>query len=278
MTTCPMPFFPIYANELLADEDFQSWSPAERGCWLTLTARCWSDGSIPSNIERMAKLCSCNAEEMLKHWPSISSKFEESQTEGRLISRRIEKERLLAISKAEKISSRGKSGATARWAKEKEVMLKHCLSNAKGILDDGTSPSPSPSPSPLKIPLPLSQKSQDDCQGVVNSWNDKTAGKLPKAKLTSKRRKEIQLRLRESGWLEDFSLACDFLATSPFHQGKNDRGWVASLDFAIRAGKATELAEKHSSPKTQSIGSKIPAHRAQTDQAYLDQLQEEGKL
>jgi uncharacterized protein YdaU (DUF1376 family) len=142
-----MPFFPIYANELLADEDFQAWNPAERGCWLTLTARCWSDGSIPSNIERMAKLCSCNAEEMLKHWPSISSKFEESQTEGRLISRRIEKERLLAIGKAEKISSRGKSGATARWAKEKEVMPKQCLSNAQGMLDDGTSPSPSPSPS-----------------------------------------------------------------------------------------------------------------------------------
>ena len=155
MATCPMPWFPIYASEMLSDEDFLAWSPAERGCWITLSARCWSDGSIPDDIERMARLCGCNAEEMLKHWSSIASKFENHQTPGRLISKRIEIEREIAIDKAEKLSRRGKAGATAKWSKEKSEMLKHDSSNAKAMLDHATSPSP------IKDSTPLSPQGGD---------------------------------------------------------------------------------------------------------------------
>lgn len=150
MATCPLLWFPIYATEMLGDEDFLSWSPAERGCWITLSARCWADGSIPEDIERMARLCGCNAEEMLKHWSSIASKFEKHSTPGRLISKRIEEERSLAIEKAEKLSRRGKAGAAAKWALEKGEMLKHDSSSAKAMLDDATNPT-----QPLKESTPL---------------------------------------------------------------------------------------------------------------------------
>ena len=144
MATCPLPWFPIYATEMLGDEDFLSWSPAERGCWITLSARCWSDGSIPDDIERMARLCGCDAQAMLKHWESIASKFSKSQNEGRLLSNRIEEERALAIQKAEGLTKRGKAGAAARWLKDKNEMPKQCLSTPKAMLDDATLPLPSP--------------------------------------------------------------------------------------------------------------------------------------
>lgn len=82
---------------------------------------------------------------------------------------------------------------------------------------------------------------------VVDGWNAmaSTAG-LPKARLTEKRRKVIGARLREDGWLEDFDRACTAVAESPWHRGANDRGWVATLDFLLQAGKATELAERAS--------------------------------
>ena len=142
MATCPFPWFPIYATEMLGDEDFLAWSPAERGCWITLSARCWADGSIPDDIERMARLCGCDTQAMLKHWQSIASKFVQSQSEGRLLSPRIEEERAKAIAKAEGLSKRGQAGAAARWLKDKNEMPKQCLSNACTMLDDATLPLP----------------------------------------------------------------------------------------------------------------------------------------
>ena len=158
MATCPMPWFPIYASEMLGDEDFISWSPEERGCWITLSARCWADGSIPADIDRMAKLCGCNAQAMLKHWSSITSKFEKVDGMERYTSRRIEIERNLAIEKSEKLSRRGKAGAATRWCDEKRDMLKQCLSNPKAMLDDATLP--------LPLPLPLEKNTPLTPQGV----------------------------------------------------------------------------------------------------------------
>jgi hypothetical protein len=134
----------MYAQELLADPDFQIWSPAARGCWLTLSARCWADGSIPSDMDSIGRLCGeSDAQAMLKHWSSIASKFKpHPNSPDKLISPRVEFERESAISRAEKSKSRGKAGATVRWAKaklEKETMLEHCLSNASNMLEDATS-------------------------------------------------------------------------------------------------------------------------------------------
>lgn len=153
MATCPMPWFPIYASEMLGDEDFISWSPEERGCWITLSARCWADGSIPADIDRMAKLCGCDTQAMLKHWSSIASKFEKVDGLERYTSRRIEIERGLAIEKSEKLSRRGKAGAATRWCDEKRDMLKQCSSNTKAMLDDATLPLPLPLPLEKNTPL-----------------------------------------------------------------------------------------------------------------------------
>jgi len=82
-------------------------------------------------------------------------------------------------------------------------------------------------------------------QEVIGIWNDAAQGTtLPSARLTPQREKIIRVRLKEKGWLEDFRAAYMFLRSSGFHCGQNDRGWIASVDFVLQAGKATELAEK----------------------------------
>jgi hypothetical protein len=83
---------------------------------------------------------------------------------------------------------------------------------------------------------------------VVTTWNTTTADKLPAAKLTPKRQATIKTRLKEPGWLKDFRAACAFLANTPWYAGDNDRHWSANIDFALQAGKATELAEKATQP------------------------------
>jgi hypothetical protein len=58
--------------------------------------------------------------------------------------------------------------------------------------------------------------------------------------------------------------------------GHNDRQWVANIDFALQAGKATELAEKATQQAPQSAGAmnhgNVQHHRTATDQRYIDQI------
>lgn len=109
---------------------------------------------------------------------------------------------------------------------------------------------------------------------VVESWNTITSGKLPKAKLTTKRRDLIRTRVKEDGWLDDFKAACAYVVKSAFHLGQNDRGWVATLDYLLQAGKATELAEKSTAPIPQGAPNGRTHHRTATDQAFLRDLAE----
>jgi hypothetical protein len=126
MAICPFPWFPVYAAELLSDEDFEAWSPAARGCWFTLSARCWKDGSIPADLPTLARLCGEDPNAMLEHWKRIGTKFPPSPGDpSRLISTRIERERDLAIERAERLTKRGQAGAAARWKNEDKVLRHH---------------------------------------------------------------------------------------------------------------------------------------------------------
>jgi hypothetical protein len=93
--------------------------------------------------------------------------------------------------------------------------------------------------------LPAADPTTSKASEVVETWNRTVEGTtLPPARLTENRLKVIHARLKEHGWLEDFTAACAFVRESDFHRGQNDRDWVANLDYMLQAGKATELAEK----------------------------------
>ena len=114
---------------------------------------------------------------------------------------------------------------------------------------------------PLSIPSTAPAVKSAD---VVAIWNEATQGKLPQAKSTPKRQTVIQTRLKEPGWLPDFRAACAFLAVTAWYAGANDRGWVATLDYALQAGKATELAEKATqTPRENGSGTTKPSVTSQ---------------
>jgi hypothetical protein len=54
-----------------------------------------------------------------------------------------------------------------------------------------------------------------------------------KYRITSDRKKKIKLRLK-SYTVDEIKSAIDGLSKSKFHNGENDRGWVADIDFLIR--------------------------------------------
>lgn len=113
-----LPWFPVYAAEMLADGRFQTWALEERGAWVTLLCYCWNDGSIPSSISTLARLLHVDTGEMSRIWSAISDRFAPIPGDpSRLTSPRLEAERDKAGQIAAKRADAGRKGATARWDK-----------------------------------------------------------------------------------------------------------------------------------------------------------------
>lgn len=129
------------------------------------------------------------------------------------------------------------------------------------------------------IPLALEVvQARDTAAEVVAAWNAmaEVAG-LPKARATDRRRELIRARLRDGDWLADFGQACTVVAASTWHRGDNPSGWVATIDYLLQRGKATELAERAKAAPQAAPKSRGGA-RAAVDSAHLERLQKDPTL
>jgi hypothetical protein len=163
---------------------------------------------------------------------------------------------------------------------EKEEMLKHPTSIAKGMLVDATSPSPSPSPSPKLIneedepprSAPggriASQKARPSLQAFADLWNSTLVpmgyGKCMKP--TPARVKNLGTRYdADPEYFETFRSAVSFLSRDAWWRARSSQ---FTIDLLIgQVGRTQELAEK---TPTNGVphASKSPAHRAAADAAY----------
>jgi len=116
-----LPWFKIYAAEILSDENFQGWDVTERGSWFTLLCVAWREGSIPADQQSLARLLHIDSSAMRHVWSAIGSRFvEHPDHPGRLTSPRLEMEREAAEVLHKKKSGAGKLGATSRWHNTKK--------------------------------------------------------------------------------------------------------------------------------------------------------------
>lgn len=96
-------------------------------------------------------------------------------------------------------------------------------------------PEEEPSPNPSQEGgVPESDDKDDQVaefhEHFVTAWKDV----YPRGpKLSPKRRKKIRKRLEEFS-LDELKRACDNLHADPFARGKNDRGWIADIDYLIK--------------------------------------------
>ena len=83
-------------------------------------------------------------------------------------------------------------------------------------------------------------------------------------KLTRSRKQKISARLKDAG-ADMLMKAIKNTAGSEFHNGDNDRGWVADLDFIIRSYEQVERLSNINLAKKQSDG-------------FIDINEEEGRI
>lgn len=176
----------------------------------------------------------------------------------------------------------GKAGAAARWKDHtpkngKPARVCH-EKDGKPMADDGKScPSP-PLPSlPIDEPNGSSTPKAPRLEDLVDLWNGTLAplgyGKC--TKLTTKRRDAFRARLKgDPDFPETFAKAVGYLATDGWWKAKARQ---FTIDLLLeQANRAQELSEKTPSTPTPTNGAnhapRTPAHRAEVDAAYLQQL------
>jgi uncharacterized protein YdaU (DUF1376 family) len=126
------PAFQLYAGDLFVDTFL--WSNRELGAYTRLLIFEWTNGPLPSEIKKLAKIVSEKVPKMIQIWNEIGSKFVQN-SDGNFINLRLEETR----DKQRKYSEQQRERVKARWDKEHTTVLP--ANEPKGY-----SPSPSPSP------------------------------------------------------------------------------------------------------------------------------------
>jgi uncharacterized protein YdaU (DUF1376 family) len=113
------PAFQFYPKDFLSDENVRMMSMAERGVYITLLSLCWIEGSLPSDVERLALLVGVPVTAFRKLWPALAPCFRANeQRPDRLVHQRLEKEREKQAEFKRRQSDKGKAGMASRWRAE----------------------------------------------------------------------------------------------------------------------------------------------------------------
>lgn len=145
------PAFQFYPKDYESDEHVKLMDLAQEGAYLRLMSNQWMNGSIPSDICQLAKICRTTPAKMRALWPGLAPCFVVA-AEGRLVNRRLERQREEMLSHRAERSEAGRRGANSKWHS-------HGSANGSAInqpLAKNGSPSPSASPTTEPPPPPAS--------------------------------------------------------------------------------------------------------------------------
>lgn len=127
-----------------------------------------------------------------------------------------------------------------------------CYDDPSSLLAESELPLPLPLPTPKPEPIPTDsvEPSLDHARlrpptialqvmAVFDHWREVCGH--PDGKLTTKRRKAVDGRIRDGYTVEQLMAAIEGCRTSPWHQGANDRGKVYDdLELICRSGEKVE--------------------------------------
>lgn len=108
------PAMPFYGREFYDDENVLVLSLEEQGAYIRLLWKCWSEGSIPADLAKLAAILRVSLARMQAIWSAIGPLFVPSEAD-RLANRKVEKVREDFSSYRQKRSSTNRDNALKRW-------------------------------------------------------------------------------------------------------------------------------------------------------------------
>lgn len=114
------PAFQFYPRDFLASHNVDRMAMTERGAYITLLARDWLDGGVPTDLDELASMCRMKPSQFRRMWSNgrLSRCFTEKN--GRFFNDRLEVERRIQSA----YSKRQKEKAEKRWGSD-AVALPH---------------------------------------------------------------------------------------------------------------------------------------------------------
>jgi hypothetical protein len=77
---------------------------------------------------------------------------------------------------------------------------------------------------------------------IVAAWN--ALGKpFPQVRMTDSRKKSLAARWKDAFWRDHWQQALESLPESAFASGKNDRGWIADLEWFLKPDSVAKITE-----------------------------------
>ncbi len=86
------PAFQFYPKDFMMDGNVMAMTLAERGAYITLICWCWLEGSVPTEMAALARLCKVSTPIFARLWPALEPCFEPIAANC-MIQPRIERER-----------------------------------------------------------------------------------------------------------------------------------------------------------------------------------------
>ena len=122
----PLPYYKWYFRDYRANRKVQRLSYIARGLYRELLDEQWDKGYIPDDLEELADICGCPKQVLEAEWQMLSKCFEELEP-GKLVNRRLERERTENDKKRVNLSLAGKKGGIG---KQKLAKADKCQADA----------------------------------------------------------------------------------------------------------------------------------------------------
>lgn len=200
------PAFRFYPSDFLSDEHVALMTNQEIGCYLKLLCYCWREGSIPSDLNKIAKLVGEDGSAIAQLWLAIKPCFTKCPDQpDRLYQKRLEIERKKQLEYKLARSAAGKKGAEARHSKGFEAKVaepKPSSARAKAELSSSLSSAQLELKQSLSFSLSNKKKQAKKEIGLPDwipkaEWNDYLAMRKEKRKEATARSQKALVKKLE---------------------------------------------------------------------------------
>lgn len=115
-----VPYFPLYAANIMASRPYKLMSLGERGLWISITMECWVNGGVPSDYAEMGKILGFSKPEVENFFSTYQTAFFE-KANGQFVSKELNEYRVGYEEKREKQRLGGIKGAEIKKEKQMKV-------------------------------------------------------------------------------------------------------------------------------------------------------------
>lgn len=123
MSERKLPSFPFYARDWLSDQRVATLPLEAKGAYVDLLASQWDEGSIPSELDALARLLRVPKAKAAKLWALLQGFFVPHPIlDGRLVNARLERERSSVVEYREQQRAKSQVANAKRWSPASQVV------------------------------------------------------------------------------------------------------------------------------------------------------------